>query len=540
MNDFLQALLKLTNEGGRFLLLWSWQVCLLLGFVYLLLKLCRFRAATIRHQLWSIALLAVVLLPLCSILAEANFAPRQQGLPVDFIVDVPANFLASQELAATESSKPIPKSDAFTLPSKDFLSLFFLVWVAGFLIAAKRLWDSYRHSRKLRSLGRAVSLAELECADLQHRLVRSNVIEIKLAEGIVSPVLLGFLHPTILLPADLMQWTTVEERETILLHEMIHAQRRDHWANYFQSLVQVALFFHPLVRYASNQLSMERELSCDEKVLISGVQASSYVESILKVAEKSIASDVLHQPAFITKKMLERRIEMILKGEHLKWSAKRWTLLILPVALIALMLWVLIPRGSASAQSSKETLEKHRAEEREKMEREKKSRETELQEKEIAVEIEIPKGEKGFMQQELEVKQALQGAEILAQVSELRLIYGKRHEAADNLIDVTAAETATIGEEVKLSNVVVKTPEFTFKAEHAARHKDILNLIGTPIEVECQGRVYYSYNSIAIANRSGMIMYVISKHAKLYTEKNQLGESVEFGKLLSEAQVTPR
>jgi beta-lactamase regulating signal transducer with metallopeptidase domain len=536
MNDFLQALLNLTNEGGRFLLVWSWQVGLLLAFVYFLLRLSRFRAATIRYQLWSIALLAVVLLPLCSILVENDLAPRRQSLPAHFIIDVPANILAEQEPTATASIKPISKSGAFTLRPKDFLSLLFLAWAVGLLIAAKRLFASYRRSRQARSLGRAVSLEELECADLQSRLVRSGVIEIKLAEGIASPVLLGFLHPTILLPADLVQWTTVEERKTILLHEMVHAQRRDHWVNYFQSLVRVWFFFHPLVRYASNQLSMEREFSCDEKVLVSGVQASSYVESILKVAEKSITNEVLHQPAFITKKMLERRIEMILKGEHLKWSAKRWTLLILPVALIAFMLWVLLPNGSASAQGSQETLEKHRAEERERVERELTLRKAGLQEKELPVEVEIPKGDKAFMRQELEIKQALQGAEILAQVSELRLIYGKRHGAGENLVEVSAAETAKIGEQLIRTNVVVKTPELALKSGHAEERDGIVNLVGTPIEVEYQGRTFYSFNAIAIAQRSNLIMYVVSKHARLYTEKNQLSESVEFGKLLSGAQ----
>jgi beta-lactamase regulating signal transducer with metallopeptidase domain len=535
MNDFLQVLLNLTNEGGRFLLLWSWQVGLLLTFVWFLLTLCRFRVATIRYQLWSIALLAVVLLPLGSFLAEHDFAPIQQSLPVNFIVDVPANLLGLEEQAATSDFKPTSKSDAFPLRPKDFLSLLFLLWAAGFLIAAKRLGDSYRRSRQLRKLGSTASLAELGCADLHSRLPGSVVIEIKLAEGIASPVLLGLLHPTILLPSDLMQWTTVEERETILLHELIHAQRRDHWANYFQSLVRAVFFFHPMVRYASNQLSLERELSCDEKVLVSGVQASSYVESILKVAEKSINCDAMHQPAFITKKMLERRIEMILKGEHLNWSAKRWTLLILPVALIAVMLWVLLPNGSASAKASQESLEKHRAEEQERMDREKKSRVKELQEKAfLTVDDVSPEVErKREARRELEMKLALQGAEVLAQVSELQVIIGKRHnDVGEKLIEVSAAETIQIGEETKRTDVVVKTPELAIRAEHATERNGIINIIGTPIEVESRGQVYYSYNPIAVAQRGGMIMYVISTRASLFKEKNQLSERFEFAKVL--------
>jgi beta-lactamase regulating signal transducer with metallopeptidase domain len=531
MNDFLQALLRVTNEGGRFLLLWSWQVCLLLAFVYLLLRFCRFRAAIIRYQVWSIALLSVVLLPFCGLLAQNYFTPKPQNIPVNIIVDVPVSIFASQEPAPVESSKPTSQAVSFPFRRTDFLSLFFLVWAAGVLFAVKQVSDSYWQSLQARMNAQPVSLAELECADLEDGFKTVSSIEIKLAESITSPRLAGLLHPTILLPADLPQWTTVEERKTILLHEMIHAQRKDQWANYFQSLVRTIFFFHPLVRYASNQLSIERELSCDERVLFLGVKASSYVESILKVAEKSVASDVLHQPAFITKKMLERRIEMILKNENLKWSAKHWTLLILPVALIAIMLWVLIPDSKVSAQRSKETpvdiQERHRIEEQQKMDHEKER---------LLGKAENPDAEKERQEhREMEIKQALQGAEILAQVSELQIIYGKRHDTGEKLIDVSATETARIGEETKSSNVVVKTPEFTIRAEHATQHHGIVNVIGNPIEVESQGQVYYSYNPIAVAQRGTMIMYVVSKQASLFKEKNPQGERVEFAKVLRES-----
>lgn len=226
---------------------------------------------------------------------------------------------------------------------------------------------------------------------------------------------------------------------------------------------------------------------------------------------------------------------MILKGEHLKWSAKRWTLLILPVALIAVMLWVLIPKGSAAAQGSKETLEKHRAEEREKMERELKSRDKELQEKALlpAVEEIAEVEKKRELRRELEMKLALQGAEVLAQVSELQVIIGKRHnDVGEKLFEVSAAETMQIGEETRRTNVVVKTPELTIRAEQATERNGIINIIGTPIEVESRGQVYYSYNPIAVAQRGGIIMYVISTRASLFKEKNQLSEHFEFAKVL--------
>jgi hypothetical protein len=376
-------------------------------------------------------------------------------------------------------------------------------------------------------------LAELGCPDLE----KMSVLECRLSKTNSSPILVGLWRPTILLPADILSWTTADERRAILLHEMTHALRQDHWENFFQSLLGSVFYFHPLVRYACKQLCIERELSCDERVLQFGAEASSYVESILKVAEKSIASDAMHQPAFITKKMLERRIEMIMKGDRSIWSARRWTLLILPIALIALMLWVLVPNRSASAQNaqgqSQEDLEKHRKIERENMEREKEAR---LKGKLLAKE---PDGRSEIElreHREIEIKQALISAEVLAQVSEKQIMAGRIYKDKEGLIEVSAAETARVGEESVYKDAVVKTPEFTFRAEHAEERNGIVNMVGSPMEVEHNGRVYYSYNSIAVAQRFGAVLYVISKHGNLFIERSQFSKQIEFGGLLNKSR----
>jgi hypothetical protein len=249
------------------------------------------------------------------------------------------------------------------------------------------------------------------------------------------------------------------------------------------------------------------------------------------VAEKSVAADVLQQPAFITKKMLERRIEMIMNGDHSIWSARRWTLLILPIALIAMMLWVLVPNRLASAQHSQEPTqeEKQARAKRQKLESENEARENEIN---LRNKIETNVENEVAVHRENEINQMLEGAEILARVSELRLIYGKRYNETERLLQLSAEETVKIGDEIKHSNVVVKTPEFTFRGEHAVENHDIINILGNPLEVEHNGRVYYSYNAIALAQRNGMVLYVVSKHGNLYTEKNQLSEPIEFNELL--------
>jgi hypothetical protein len=119
----------------------------------------------------------------------------------------------------------------------------------------------------------------------------------------------------------------------------------------------VIFFFHPLVRYACRQLSVEREMACDDQVVASGVAAEVYAAGILKAAERSVHAggtpNGAHQLAlFSTKQILERRLEMILNTNRARMIAHQWRYLVLPVALIAVAGFLLIPRYSAKNLAS--------------------------------------------------------------------------------------------------------------------------------------------------------------------------------------------
>ena len=535
MNPSIENLLQRSDEAAQALFAWSWQALLLLALLYLFLRIVRFRAASIRYHIWLFSLLTVALLPVGTALVQHLAVPSPKPETLQILVDVPSRVMPLSQTTVEQILLREPHN-ATSSPFLHWWSLALAVWAVGFLFALGRLARTHRRTQNMRSKSQHISLEELGCGELKENLIAARMVDCHLSESVSTPVLVGLWRPTILLPKDLLLWTTAEERKAILLHELIHAQRGDHWENAFQLTVATFFFYHPLVRYACKQVSIERELSCDEHVLLYGAKASSYVESILKVAEKSIVTDVVHQPAFITKKMLERRIEMIMQSDRLKWSARRWTLLILPILFLVVMVWVLAPGRSASAQQSPEP--------------QKDVKESSREGKEKALIRELEK--------ETERKLDVHGAEVLAQVSELRVYSGKHHEG-ENLIDVMSEQTEKHGDEVIHTNVIVKTPEFTFKAEHGEERHGIINLAGSPLEIEHNGQVYYSDNSISVAQRGSVVLYVLSKHTNLYTEKNhqsrkeelatvelskaliqvtemkQQGGKVEFGKLLRES-----
>src|SRR6185369_2813728 len=84
-----------------------------------------------------------------------------------------------------------------------------------------------------------------------------------------------------------------------------------------------------------------------------GTKPSAYAESILKAAERSLFTDFLHQTAsFASRRKLERRIDMILDTNHSRGSVRSWRFLLLPVALIVVVTWLIMPPASGRPRTS--------------------------------------------------------------------------------------------------------------------------------------------------------------------------------------------
>lgn len=82
---------------------------------------------------------------------------------------------------------------------------------------------------------------------------------------ISSPLLIGFFHPCIVLPsADIPQ----KDFHYIVLHELIHYQRRDMLYKWLVQATVCLHWFNPLVHLMSREITKACEFSCDEAVLV--------------------------------------------------------------------------------------------------------------------------------------------------------------------------------------------------------------------------------------------------------------------------------
>jgi len=177
----------------------------------------------------------------------------------------------------------------------DYSPIVAMVYGLGVVLLMGRLLLSVCSAQQLRWRSTVVSdssvlAAVKKCAErMQLRVVPT----VATCTRISAPVVVGFLRPTILLPASLLSGLTTEEVAAILTHEIAHLRRNDLFVNLFQRIVESFLFFHPCVWLVSRQVSREREKCCDDLVLDSGCERMSYVSALLRMAEISLPAKSL-------------------------------------------------------------------------------------------------------------------------------------------------------------------------------------------------------------------------------------------------------
>ncbi len=124
-----------------------------------------------------------------------------------------------------------------------------ILWVGGMLLYALMLRT--RHTAFMRSLG---------ALRLQRGLLRTRT------SG-AGPMVIGWHHPRIVVPADFTQRYGARERRLLVAHERVHLRRGDIVVNLLLAMLQCVFWFHPLLHLAANRLRRDQELACDDAVL---------------------------------------------------------------------------------------------------------------------------------------------------------------------------------------------------------------------------------------------------------------------------------
>ena len=100
------------------------------------------------------------------------------------------------------------------------------------------------------------------------------------------PVVVGFFHPTILIPPALDEpGGDPELLRLSLLHEIAHADQWDPWFGTIASLAQTVWFFLPQIWWLRSQLLIDQEFLADRSAAFRYGTSSGYAASLLSLAQ---------------------------------------------------------------------------------------------------------------------------------------------------------------------------------------------------------------------------------------------------------------
>ncbi len=99
------------------------------------------------------------------------------------------------------------------------------------------------------------------------------------------PSVIGFFSPRILIPEDLFPHLTPAELGQIVLHEAGHLRRGDDWINLLQKLSLMLVPLNPVLLWIERRLCFERELACDDDVLLRTKAPKAYATCLTNLAE---------------------------------------------------------------------------------------------------------------------------------------------------------------------------------------------------------------------------------------------------------------
>ena len=237
---------------------------------------------------------------------------------------------------------------SWTWSYRGIATLVQIVWVCGSLVLILRFARSCLLVRQLRRSSRLLVDASLHRVldDISLALGDRHTPRVLASPRLTTPVAVGFLRPSVILPERLIGEVSDDELRDVLLHEAAHVARRDTLVVLVQELARALYWPIVSVHAMIRELARAREELCDNYVL-QHRDAVSYGQTLLHLAELSLNARPLGAVVGILhwRGELERRIAGLLEeGRSTMTRSNRW--LVCFVALLFIL-------GGAMASSTR-------------------------------------------------------------------------------------------------------------------------------------------------------------------------------------------
>lgn len=206
--------------------------------------------------------------------------------------------------------------------SWDYPGILAILWVSGstFLVVFLFL-EARRFAIKLRSGREADASLRWFVDTLAKEMGFSHGPRTVVVDETISPAIWSWFGPAILiLPLGLFTKLNKSELEGIVLHELAHLRRRDHWIRHLEVFSIFLLWWNPVFWWVRNRLRVVEEDCCDAWVnRARPAQARTYGNALIKTlafVSGTPRAHVVWSTGLGRLKFLERRLVAIMKRKN--------------------------------------------------------------------------------------------------------------------------------------------------------------------------------------------------------------------------------
>lgn len=327
------------------------KATVLLALVALAAHLLRRSSASLRHMLWTLAIVGIVALPVLMVLvpfrlrvlpATTTSPPsvQQQDRESSPALRPPASEPVIS--LASEAASPPPAPPALPATPRtqlDLTTMLAALWLMGTLILLARLIVGLVIVRRIAR--RAVAVTDESWRSLADRCARALGVEsvsLRRSDDVAMPFACGLITATIVLPSSSEEWNAAR-REAVLMHEFAHISRGDLAMNTLSHFVRALYWPHPLAWLATYRLRVEGERACDDAVLRAGALPSDYAEHLLSIVRTVGNTVPTVALAMARRSDFEGRLLAILESGIPRAALTRWR----AIAMAALFVFAVMP-----------------------------------------------------------------------------------------------------------------------------------------------------------------------------------------------------
>lgn len=262
---------------------------------------------------------------------DFDFAVEKTEISVpDKVVYYNSEYVPGEPVPSEPAVVVTPSGSASVMTSPDSLTVketrrtvldvFGITWAAGsgFFVIWYIGGYFYFKNKQLRNSCPASGKTKKSVLKIKNELGIKNDFDALVSENVTSPMVMGFINPKVILPAEDFEQ---EELYLILRHELTHYKRRDTLYKALLLLVNALHWFNPMVWIMRNIAATDLELSCDSSVIGKTSMESriKYSETILACVHKEkTACTVFSTHFYGGAKTLKKRFENILSTEKRK------------------------------------------------------------------------------------------------------------------------------------------------------------------------------------------------------------------------------